>query len=191
MLKTKFHFVFRLSMSNSAWQGLKMETHQLASSRDFFIQAMRHVACSVTVVTTDGPAGRHGATVSAFSSVSADPPTVLICLRTESRIGKQVLANGRFTVNVLAEENHHLARVFTGEFDVESPDRFAGQKLIELDGLSPGLEGATVFACELAKVVVEGSHSIFFGRVAHASTAQRAPLTYLDGSYRTLHLRAR
>jgi flavin reductase (DIM6/NTAB) family NADH-FMN oxidoreductase RutF len=49
---------------------------------------MRRVASSVTVVTTDGAAGRFGTTVSAFSSVSADPPTVLVCLFAQSRIAK-------------------------------------------------------------------------------------------------------
>ena len=58
--------------------------------RDNFLQAMRRVASSVTVVTTDGPHGRHGATVSAFCSVSADPPSVLICLRADSRIESRI-----------------------------------------------------------------------------------------------------
>lgn len=167
-----------------------MEKYALDASRDAFIRAMRHVACSVTVVTTDGPAGRHGATVSAFSSVSADPPTVLVCLRAGSRICEQVEANGVFTVNVLAEENRDVARAFTGEFDAARPDRFEGQQLIEMPGLAAGLGGATVFACRLVKSVVHGSHTIFFGQVAHAFTAERPPLTYHDGAYRRLQLTA-
>ena len=55
-------------------------------SRDLFIKGMRQVASSVAVVTTLGAHGRHGATVSAFSSVSADPPQLLVCLRSASRI---------------------------------------------------------------------------------------------------------
>ena len=55
-------------------------------TREEFIEALRGVASSVSVVTTDGAAGRHGATVSAFCSVSADPPTLLVCLRGQSRI---------------------------------------------------------------------------------------------------------
>ena len=54
--------------------------------RKLFTEAMRHVAQSVTVVTTKGKNGAAGATVSAFSSLSADPPSVLICLRSDSRI---------------------------------------------------------------------------------------------------------
>lgn len=165
-----------------------MDMQDWDSSRDTFIKAMRQVACSVTVVTTDGPAGRHGATVSAFSSVSADPPTVLICLRDGSRLSEQVELNGCFTVNVLTEEKREVARAFTGEFDAERPDRFQGQRLTEFSGLAPGLYGATVFACAVVNSVVQGSHKIFFGKVLHASTACRPPLTYHDGAYRGLQL---
>ena len=49
---------------------------------------MRQVAATVTVVTTDGPAGQAGATVSAFSSLSADPPSVLVCLKADTRIAQ-------------------------------------------------------------------------------------------------------
>ena len=54
--------------------------------RTAFIHAMRGVAARVTVVTTNGKAGQRGATVSAFCSVSADPPTILVCLNKSSGI---------------------------------------------------------------------------------------------------------
>ena len=82
--------------------------------RDAFLAAMRQVAATVTVVTTDGLAGRAGATVSAFSSLSADPPSVLVCLRTDSRIARAVIENGAFCVNVLAEDAVEVARAFAG-----------------------------------------------------------------------------
>ncbi|MEQ9673623.1 MAG: flavin reductase family protein, partial [Roseovarius indicus] len=82
--------------------------------REDFISAMRRVAASVTVVTTDGPAGRAGATVSAFSSVSADPPTVLVCLHAQSRIAGFVQENKRFCVNVLPERFSDIADRFAG-----------------------------------------------------------------------------
>jgi len=65
---------------------------------------MRQVAATVTVVTTDGPSGQAGATVSAFTSLSADPPSVLVCLRADSRIARAVQDNGVFCVNVLPED---------------------------------------------------------------------------------------
>ena len=89
-----------------------------------FIEAMRHVAQSVTVVTTQGEDGPTGATVSAFSSLSADPPSVLVCLRSDSRIGLAVGRNQVFCVNVLPEGASALAGHFAGRFDAEEPNRF-------------------------------------------------------------------
>ena len=63
------------------------------------------------VVTTDGPGGRYGATVSAFSSVSADPPTILVCLKSESRIARAVAVNGTLCVNVLPQGGADIAKL--------------------------------------------------------------------------------
>jgi len=97
--------------------------------RSLFIEAMRHVAQSVTVVTTQGADGCTGATVSAFSSLSADPPSVLVCLRSDSRIGLAVGRNRVFCVNVLPEGASALAGRFAGRFDAEEPDRFRRHRL--------------------------------------------------------------
>ncbi|UXX81531.1 flavin reductase family protein [Roseovarius pelagicus] len=157
------------------------------ADRNQFIKAMRDVACSVTVVTTDGNAGRHGATVSAFNSLSADPPTVLVCLRSDSRISQMVTENGCFTVNVLPEECRDIARTFAGEFDADYPDRFEGLNLLELAGLAPGIESATIFTAKIVKAIDHGSHTVFIGEVAHVVSARKPPLTYHDGAYRGLH----
>ena len=83
----------------------------MTSPRDAFITAMRQVAATVTVVTTDGPAGQSGATVSAFTSLSADPPSVLVCLKADSRIAKAVRDNGVFCVNILpVRQLQHLRK---------------------------------------------------------------------------------
>ena len=91
--------------------------------RASFIKAMRNVANSVTVVTTNGEAGCHGGTVSAFCSVSADPPTVLVCLMDSSRIAQTTLQNGNFCVNVLPYASQHVADRFAGRHDNEVADR--------------------------------------------------------------------
>ena len=83
-------------------------------ARADFVAAMRGVANSVTIVTTDGPAGRCGATVSAFASVSADPPMVLVCLHAQSTIAALAQENGVFCVNVLPEGAGELAVRFAG-----------------------------------------------------------------------------
>lgn len=150
-----------------------------AAERDSFIAAMRTVASSVSVVTTDGPAGRHGATVSAFCSVSADPPTVLVCLNAGSRIAQRVAVNGRFALNVLPETERRTAQRFAGMDDADN--RFEGADWGA--GASPALAGATVFFCEVDETSVAGSHHVFFGRVDALQTGAQPPLTYLDGAY--------
>ncbi len=152
------------------------------SFRAEFLGAMRNVASSVTVVTTDGPAGCAGATVSAFCSLSADPPSVLICLCSSSRIARRVMGNGVFCVNVLPEEARGLAQRFAGRQDHALMDRFQNIEVAPSQG-GPILAGANAFVCTLDNVISHGSHSICIGGVSSVSVDSQRPLTYLDGAY--------
>jgi len=84
--------------------------------RQRFLLGMSHAACTVNVVTTDGAAGRHGVTVSAMVSVSADTPqpTLLVCIHHRSAVAAAVLANGVFCVNVLRDDQAHISDNFAG-----------------------------------------------------------------------------
>ncbi len=147
--------------------------------RSDFIAAMRHVANSVSVVTTAGKAGRHGATVSAFCSVSADPPTALVCLHAKSRIADLVLKNRKF--NILAADNRHFAERFAGMHDRHVSDRFDG---IDIDQQAvPELPGATVLGCVIDQSIHSGSHQVVIGTVQSVINGRNHPLTYLDGAY--------
>ena len=156
------------------------------ATRQTFIDAMRVVANSVTVVTSDGSAGRHGATVSAFSSVSADPPTILVCLRSQSRIAQAVMANGVFCVNVLPGSSEHIAERFAGRHDAHIANRFDGIRTTSAYGSAPAIEGATAFACIVEQVVTSGSHRIFIGLVCEVRRGGPEPLTYFDGRYHSI-----
>ncbi|MGO1119331.1 flavin reductase family protein [Rhodovibrionaceae bacterium A322] len=164
-----------------------MTTMKPPMDRDQFIGAMRQVASSVTVVTTNGPAGRHGATVSAFNSLTADPPSVLICLRAESRIAHAVAKNGRYCVNVLPEDKTEMAGRFAGAQDDQLSDRFDGVALAEnsqQDPLAcPALDSATAFHCDVDKIIPHGSHLILIGHVTGISEGATPPLAYLDGRF--------
>lgn len=148
-----------------------------------FVRAMRMVASSVTVVTTDGPAGRFGATVSAFSSVSADPPTILVCLRAESRIARAVTQNGKLCVNVLPDGSRDVANRFAGQDDHLVADRFSGINCYGRPGTPPEIDGATVFSGIVEQEITSGSHRIFICRVTSVRESMARPLAYLDGSY--------
>jgi flavin reductase len=151
--------------------------------RNDFIRAMRTVAHSVTVVTTDGPHGRWGATVSAFTSVSADPPSILVCLHAGSRIATLVRDNGCYAVNVLREGERSLAEHFAGRNLERDADRFEGVELVKGATL-PSLAAAhTVFVCTLEQSIACGSHVICIGAVDEATSGSCRPLAYLDGEY--------
>ena len=152
-------------------------------ARDAFVRTMRRVASSVAVVATDGPGGCHGATVSAFSSVSADPPMILVCLRSGSRIAEAVAVNGKLCVNVLPQDRHDLANRFAGRDDHLVEDRFSGVDYFGVQGAAPEIEGATIFSGSVEQIVPAGSHSIFICQVRNVREGTAAPLTYLDGSY--------
>ena len=151
--------------------------------REAFIGAMRRVATSVTVVTTDGPGGRHGATVNAFSSVSADPPTILVCLKSESRIARAVAVNGALCVNVLPQGGADIARRFAGYDDALVGDRFDGIDCYGKRGEPPAIDGATVFCCSLKQNISAGSHLIVVGEVQEVRDGMNEPLAYLAGAF--------
>lgn len=154
-----------------------------ATDRDAFLRAMRRVANLVAVVTTDGTAGRQGATVSASSSVLADPPMVLVCLRSGSRIAEAIAANGTLCVNVLPQDRSDLANRFAGRDDHITGDRFQGVDLMDAAGAVSEIDGATVFAGLVDQAVPAGSHGIFTCRVQRVFQGLAAPLAYFDGGY--------
>lgn len=156
---------------------------QSETSRQQFIEAMRSVACSVSVVTTSGPAGRHGATVSAFASVSADPPTVLVCLRADSRVARAVMSNRTFCLNILGQPAREVAERFAGRDDGQTADRFAGIDFAQTPGGQPALDGATAFCCRIEQTVPSGSHLVIIGRVQSINAHKIDPLTYMQGGF--------
>ncbi len=155
----------------------------MSLARDAFVRTMRRVASSVAVVTTDGSAGCHGATVSAFSSVSADPPMILVCLLSGSRIADAVAANGNLCINVLPQDRHDLANRFAGRDDHLVEDRFSGVDYYGVRGSAPQIDGATIFSGLVNQIVPAGSHSIFICQVQSVRDGFAAPLAYLDGNY--------
>jgi flavin reductase (DIM6/NTAB) family NADH-FMN oxidoreductase RutF len=103
-----------------------MATLDPAVLRQRFLLGMSHAACTVSVVTTDGAAGRHGVTVSAMVSVSADTPqpTLLVCIHHLSPVAGALLANGVFCVNVLREDQWPVSDSFAGRSGAHGAAKF-------------------------------------------------------------------
>ena len=141
------------------------QTFELETA-DRFIAAMGMAATSVTVVTTDGAAGRFGLTVSAFSSVSAEPPMVLACVNRKSPAVAAIEANGLFAVNVLAAEDRGVAETFAGRPKAGKPFDFEAHDWHDGRHGQPLLADATaVFECAFENAFDAGTHRIFLGRV--------------------------
>lgn len=155
--------------------------------RHDFLHAMRYTAASVAVVTTDGTAGRAGVTVSAFSSLSADPPSVLVCVHQLSPALALIQSNGRMCVNLLQAEQAHVADSFAGRIAQWRDNRFACAQWIEQAGRAPQLEGALAsLHCRLDQEVVFGSHHILIGVIEQVHCSEATGLLYADRAYRQL-----
>ena len=158
----------------------------LAAVQDF-VSAMGMAATGVSVVTTDGPAGRCGLTVSAVSSVSAEPPLVLICVNRKSPAVAAIDANGAFAVNLLAAHNRAYAETFAGRPREGRPFDFANHHWRHgQSGLPLVADATAVFECEIHQSLDAGTHRIFIGRVVAAHKGEADPLVYCNRAFRRI-----
>jgi flavin reductase (DIM6/NTAB) family NADH-FMN oxidoreductase RutF len=121
-----------------------------AASQDItdtpFIDAMRRVPTAVSVITTDGRAGRFGVTVSAVASVSAEPRMLLVCISRRSPACAAIRENRIFTVNFLLESQSHVADCFAGG-GVPRCRKMADGRIPGVHGSCRGGAGAAGMAC--------------------------------------------
>ncbi len=149
--------------------------------RDQFVHAMSRAAATVSVVTTDGPGGRAGVTVSAMTSVSADgdAPTMLVCINRGASAATPILANGCFAVNVLEAAQQDMADVFSGRAEAPSGDRFATVDWDVLATGAPILRALAAFDCEVQSADLVGTHHVMIGAVRAVRVEEAgAPLIY-------------
>lgn len=149
-----------------------------------FTNAMRSAVNGVSIVTTDGPHGRFGLTVSSMTSVSAEPPMLLVCVNRSSVAHDAIAANRRFAINVLAAHQQHLAAAFAGSTaQGRAYDFDAGDWSVTASNLPQLVDPVALFECELESLTEAGTHSIFLGRVVSASGRKIAPLAYSNREY--------
>lgn len=148
--------------------------------------AMARFAGAVHVVTTDGPAGKRGATVIAACSVSDTPPTVLVCLNRENEKNEAFLRNGNFALNTLSSGQQALAEAFSGQTGLPEEERFL---LAEWDRIASGaptlLGGLATFDCEIIDTKDHATHRVLFGKVTGIRIGDTLhPLMYFNRDYR-------
>lgn len=137
-------------------------------------------ASGVTVITTTADGIDYGTTASAVSSLSMDPPMLLVCLNKTSETQSAILAAGVFGVNILAEDQGQIAY----QFAKKGPAKFAGVPVIRgATGVPLVRDALAHIECEVKETVTGGTHTVFLAQVQHAAGRDGPPLTYFRGKF--------
>jgi flavin reductase (DIM6/NTAB) family NADH-FMN oxidoreductase RutF len=152
--------------------------------KDEFRAALSRFASGVTVITSRDNEGRdHGITVSAFSSVSLEPPMILVCIEKTTGSHDVLAETSHFAVNVLAAEHDALSNRFASRI----PDKFDGVACrISAHGVKILEESLVVLECRRVHAFDAGDHTIFVGLVEDSEVKDGTPLVYWHGKYRKL-----
>jgi flavin reductase (DIM6/NTAB) family NADH-FMN oxidoreductase RutF len=167
---------------NSIVRSVSIETE--VTSGDFR-NAMRQLTGGVSVITAGRGRDASGMTVTSVSSLSVDPPALIVSINRESSSWPLVKRYGFFGVNILTSDQIDIAERFTGKSGLKGADRFAGARWTTRASGVPLLVGAlAAIDCEVEDVVERHSHAIVIGRVLDvAVSARTAALAYWQGRY--------
>ena len=147
-------------------------------------RVMGHFATGVTIITTVSKDGvPFGLTANAFTSVSLDPPLLLISVDKKAESFPHFEESKAFTVNILGDEQESLSR----KFAVSGGDKFQGVAYRMGANGVPILEGTLAYLeCKLYAVYDGGDHTLFLGEIEQAETREVKPLIFYRGGYRSL-----
>src|SRR3954470_22649488 len=151
--------------------------------RETFRLAMRRFPAAVTVITSADHTRRHGMTATAVTSLSMDPPSLVVCVNQSSLLHDIMLLARRFCVNLLRQDQVALSAAFSGALPPET--RFGlGQWALSADGVSYLETAQANIFCRKAAAVPYGTHTIFIGEAERVSVQDPIdPLIYQDATY--------
>lgn len=150
---------------------------------DVFRKAMAHFATGVAVVTANSDDGAQGATISALSSVSLDPLTLLICLNRRSSTCQAIEKSRTFGLSILAADQEAIARHFAMPAHAKSAE---DDYCVRHEDGSRFVKGALVqIGLEVVETLRGGTHEIFLGRPMHITMNENTdkPLLYYRGTF--------
>lgn len=164
------------STERNASQGQESEV----MNRDAFRHIVGHFTSGVTIITTREDDKNWGITASAFSSVSLEPPMILVCVNKNTGTCHAISKTKVIGVNILHENQGELAR----KFAQPQTDKFQGTS-IEYGELGVPLVQDVLahMECRVVEEVTGGTHSIFLAEVQQASAYEKAPLVYYRGKF--------
>ncbi|HZB96708.1 MAG TPA: flavin reductase family protein [Herpetosiphonaceae bacterium] len=155
----------------------------MAIDQDEFRRVLGHFASGVTVVTVSHDKVLYGITVSSFTSLSLNPPLVLICIDKHVITYGVLQEAGTFAVNILAEDGEHLSRHFASR----EQDKFTGIAYHTGITGAPLLEDVlATIECRIVGQADGGDHTIFMGEVLAGTTHSGKPLIYFRSGYHEL-----
>jgi len=149
-----------------------------------FRDACTRYATGVCVVTASGPEGPSGMTANAVTSLSLEPPLMLVCFALSARTLVAVRHSGRFGVHFLSHEQEDLAARFASK--MPETEKFSGLEWSPRAGV-PALAGCLAWlACELRGLTPAGDHLIGVGEVVDLWSDEGEPLVFFRGDYWSL-----
>ncbi len=165
------------------WPKNKADAEAFRASPEEFKACFRLWPTGVSVVTTrDGEGRAYGVTMNSVTSVSLEPPLLLMCLHNDSETLKALRASGIFCVNFLARGQEEISNRFAHK----RPDKFHGIPTHEGRLGAPVLEGVlAALECRVEEVYPGGDHQIVLGELVHGTRHNpgAAPLVYFNGEY--------
>jgi len=163
---------------------MDISSKKIGIGKDEFRAALGRFPSGVTIVTTRDAGGRfHGITVSAFASLSLEPPMILVCIEKTTGSHHALRESEFFVVNILAEGQEDLSNRFASQI----PDKFDTVDYRLGIGEIPVFEDALVtLECRLAYAHEGGDHTIFVGLIEKSEVKDEKPLVYWHGDYRKL-----
>ena len=155
------------------------------ASQGDFRGAMRQLTGGVSVITAGRGEDISGMTVTSVSSLSVDPPTLLVSINRDASSFPLIRRHGAFGVNILAADQLDIAERFAGKGGLKGADRFAGARWVTSVSGVPLLVGAlAAIDCEVEEIIERHSHAIVIGRVLDLQLSTRtAALAYWQGQY--------
>jgi flavin reductase (DIM6/NTAB) family NADH-FMN oxidoreductase RutF len=150
--------------------------------------AMRLWATGVTIVTTTLNGNWHGMTVNAFTSISLDPPLVMVSLEHGTRTRDMVEQAGIFGITILSESQQAISERFAGRL-IEGQDRFANMETFTLETGAPFIVGGLAFMDAMVSSRMDaGSHTLYIARVVATRfiTDHPSPIVYYNRDYHHL-----
>ncbi len=152
-----------------------------------FRKTLGAFATGVTIITVDQEGEVHGMTANAFTSVSLDPPLVLVCVDHRARTHAHLHARKRFGVNVLSCDQQAISEYYARSGETHQHAEEAGAVFDRTAHGTPVLRGALAYLeCKLLKAENAGDHTVFIAEVEHIEVREGEPLLYFRSQYRGL-----